>query len=138
MPKKTTKATGEISTMINKIQSDTEDAVKSMDSARTKTDNGIHLADEAGKALKQIVDIATELTLKVENITTATGDQSEVSRNIAHKIELINQASQDSREKVNSIATYLDDFTHLTESVNELNNQFMLAGKSNGSGKLLS
>ena len=128
LAEKTTKATGEISNMIKKIQQDTDFAVSSMEHAQNKTDDGIKMADEAGKALEQIVSISNDLSEKVLNIATATNQQSEVSRNISEKIESMNSLSQQSMEKVISIQTYLDEFTQLTENLNELNDKFLLSG----------
>lgn len=130
LAEKTTKATGEISETIKKIQTDTEDAVSSMESAKVKTDDGIKLADEAGKALQEIVQISTELTDKVVSITTATNQQSEVSQTLSEKIEQMNMGSQSSMEKLNSIDEYLENFAQLTENVNGLNRQFILSDGS--------
>ncbi|MBU1100315.1 MAG: HAMP domain-containing protein [Bacteroidetes bacterium] len=135
LAEKTTKATGEISEKIKKIQTDTKDAVTSMESAKSKTDDGIKLADEAGKALQEIVQISAELTEKVVRITSATNQQSEVSQTLSEKIEQMNSGSQSSMGKLNSIDEYLENFAQLTENVNSLNNQFII---SNGhSEKLL-
>ncbi|MBC2659230.1 PAS domain S-box protein [Pseudomonas sp. MSSRFD41] len=57
---RTSGSTAEISNMIDMIQNETQQAIKSMDGTRERATKGVQLADQAGSAILQIRDGASE------------------------------------------------------------------------------
>ncbi len=130
LAEKTAKATQEISDMIRKIQLDTNQTVESMDNALNETNAGIELTDKAGKALKEIVSTSIDLSTKVEQIAHANEEQSNVSAQVAAKVETINAATQEFAMKIQSIKETIYFFNNITEELQKLNSQFILTKNS--------
>lgn len=131
LAERTTKATKEIADMIKKIQSDTIDAVKAMEEGQEEVTIGINLADKAGKALKEIVDISIEVTERVVQIATANEEQSSVSEQISHNIETINSLSQQTASGMQLISQHVEDFKDLTAHLKKLNSNFKISNNTN-------
>ncbi|UCZ83972.1 PAS domain-containing methyl-accepting chemotaxis protein [Pseudomonas sp. L5B5] len=69
---RTSGSTAEISSMIDMIQNETQQAIKSMDGTRERAAKGVQLADQAGSAILQIRDGASEA---VEAVSVFAGDR---------------------------------------------------------------
>ncbi len=136
LAERTTKATKEIASMITKIQKDTSEAVNSMEEGRKETAQGIELADRAGAALKEIVEISNLVTEKVAQIATANKQQSEVSSRLSKNIEKINNLSQETAGGMNLIVQNVENFKELTDRLRQLNDQFMLTEGTDTAGLL--
>lgn len=130
LAERTTKATKEIEDMINKIQFDTNAAVNSMEEGTVETSKGINLADRAGEALEQIVDISQEVTEKVSQIASANEQQHSVSEIISKNIEEINSISQQTASGMEIISQNVEDFKDLTEELRNLNDSFKLSDET--------
>lgn len=130
LAERTTKATKEIEDMIIKIQQDTGEAVESMAEGTEETSKGIDLADRAGEALEQIVEISGEVTEKVSQIASASEQQHSVSQMISKNIEEINSISQQTASGMEIISQNVEDFKDLTEDLRVLNNSFKLSDKN--------
>ncbi len=133
LAERTTKATKEIALMIKKIQKDTTEAVQSMEEGRKETSYGIELADMAGVALNEIVNISQEVTEKVLKIAAASEEQSGASSQVSKNIEKINKLSQQTAGGMSLIAQHVENFKDLTDQLRKLNDQFLLTsnGKKN-------
>ncbi len=124
LAERTTKATREIGTMIKKIQSDTSGAVKSMEEGTQEVERGIALADKAGSALNEIVEISAIVTDVISQIAAASEEQSTTAEQISKNIEAINTVSQEAANGTQQIARAADDLRQLTEQLQSIVGRF--------------
>ncbi len=127
LAERTTKATREIGTMIKKIQSDTSGAVKSMEEGTQEVERGIALADKAGSALNEIVEISANVTDVISQIAAASEEQSTAAEQISKNIEAINTVSQEAANGTQQIARAADDLRQLTEQLQSIVGQFQIS-----------
>ena len=130
LAERTTKATKEIATMIRTIQTDTADAVRSMEEGTAEVDSGIKLADQAGMSLREIVETAQKVTDMVAQIAAASEQQSSASEQISKNVEAISSVTNQSATGTQQIARAADDLNHLTENLQKLVSNFKLSGGS--------
>ncbi len=126
LAERTTKATKEIASMIKQIQTDTKEAVISMDEGTKKVGEGITLADRAGASLEEIVQISQQVTDKVTQIAAASEEQSSASEQISKNVEAISAVTQQSASGTQQIARTAEDLNRLTENLQEILAKFNL------------
>ena len=116
LAERTSKATTEISSMIQTIQSEAEKAVEAMQRGSNEVNEGIRLADKAGEALSRVVTGANSTVHRVMQIAAASEEQSATSKQIASAVEQISALSE-------KAATDILHITHSTDSLNQLTDQ---------------
>ncbi|WP_291992890.1 cache domain-containing protein [Candidatus Accumulibacter sp. ACC003] len=89
LAERTSKATGEISTMVVSVQADTELAVGGMDEAAPQVDRSLEKAREASTMLESIHSQALESSERVQGVAMATREQATVANDIARHIQNI-------------------------------------------------
>jgi len=94
LAERTTKATGEITQMIDTIQSSSRSAVSSMGAAVNQVGGGVALAQQAGDAINQIKDGASQVINMVNDISSALVEQNSASNDIAAHVEKVAQMSE--------------------------------------------
>ena len=124
LAERTSKATKEITGMIEKIQIDTKNAVESMNTGTTEVENGIKLANQAGTVLKEIVSNSLAVKDKVTQIAAASEEQSATSEEISKNVEAISTVTQQSANAMQEIAKTVEDMNILTDKVKDLVNNF--------------
>ncbi len=128
LAERTTKATKEIASMIKQIQTDTKEAVVSMDEGTKKVGEGISLADQAGASLQEIIGISELVTDKVTQIAAASEQQSSASEQISKNVESISTVTQESAAGTQQIARTAEDLNRLTEKLQDILSKFNLGG----------
>ncbi|MFZ5997531.1 MAG: methyl-accepting chemotaxis protein [Nitrospirota bacterium] len=98
LAERTSKATGEIAEKINAIQVQSQASVEAMVKSTQDAESGVSLADEALKALEEIVGATDKAMDMIQRIATATEEQSsaseEIARNMENITQLVNATSQ--------------------------------------------
>lgn len=117
---RTRNATGEIATMIDNIQTETEQAVTHMTHGADEVQHGLQLADQAGEALQRIVQRAEQTESAVVQIAAATEEQSATVEEIAHNVESISRVSAEVAQDVTRIASSTGDLRTRTDELEEL------------------
>nr|MBP6671667.1 methyl-accepting chemotaxis protein [Bacteroidota bacterium] len=130
LAERTTKATKEIASMIKQIQTDTKEAVISMDEGTKKVSDGIILADRAGASLEEIVQISQSVTDKISQIAAASEQQSSASEQISKNVEAISAVTSQSASGTQQIARTAEDLNRLTENLQEILAKFNLSASS--------
>jgi methyl-accepting chemotaxis protein len=130
LAERTTKATKEIATTIRRIQTETQGAVESIAEGTAKVSSGISLADQAGAALQNIVDISQQVTDMINQIAAASEQQSSASEQISKNIEAISTVTQQSANGIQQIAHSAEDLNQLTEKMHELIEMFHFENES--------
>jgi len=106
LAERTTKATREIADMIKAIQTETRDAVVSMQEGVMQVERGAEEAAKSGSSLESIVGRIHEVTEQVNLITVASGQQtdatSQISENVNHITDKIGRVAEGAKESAAS------------------------------------
>ncbi|QEI08612.1 methyl-accepting chemotaxis protein [Pigmentiphaga aceris] len=89
LAERTTKATAEIDTMLDRIQQDTGSVVQSMEDITPQVGRSVSKAGAAADALKRINTASSEALEHIHDVANATSEQSLASANIAANVERI-------------------------------------------------
>ena len=113
LAERTTKATKEIATMIKSIQSDTSDAVTSMEAGTQEVETGVELSIQAGDSLNQIVGMVQRVMDMVQQIATAAEQQSAAAEEISSNVEDIATVSRQSTTSAQATSSASQDLAQL-------------------------
>ena len=117
LAERTSVATQEISEKIKRVQVDTSNAVKAMNTGTSRVKEGISLAREAGDALDEVVESAASGAGMVVQIAAAVEEQSATSATISQSIETVSGAAHESARNIKDIS---ENVEHLVQSTNAL------------------
>ena len=102
LAERTRRATTEISEMITTIQSETKSAVIAMETGVDEVTTGREKAAESGAALQRILAKIDEVTLQINQVATAAGEQTaanqEISNNMHQITEVVARTSRGAQE----------------------------------------
>ncbi len=126
LAERTTEATKQISTMIKGIQSETSEAVHVMHKGNEEVSEGISLADNAGVALKEVVNSTKNVLDMVNSIASSSEEQAATSEEISKNINTISIATNESAQSIERIASSSEDLTGLTRNLTELVSTFKI------------
>ncbi len=113
LAERTTKATAEIAEMIKGIQVGTNDAVATMNEGIKLVDEGVDLAENAGKSLDEIIQVAVtsqEQSSGAEQISANVEGISTVFRQSAMTAQQVATAAQQLNTEVTSLTTLVGRF----------------------------
>ena len=114
-------ATKQIEGLVNTIQADTNEAVKSMEMSTAGVVSGASMAEDAGDALKEIEDGASELSKLIIGISDSTKQQSTVALSVSDSMNVIQeitlQTSEGTEETSSSLAALNELSAELGRSV---------------------
>lgn len=96
LAERTTSATKEIAHMIKNIQDETRVAVTAMETGTRQVEEGVHSTVEAGKSLKQIIEMAEQVGEMITHIATAATEQSSASEQVNQSMDQIARLVQES------------------------------------------
>lgn len=123
LAERSTNATKRIETLVKTIQSDTSEAVKSMESTTAEVVSGAHLAENAGEALNEIEKVSNDLADLIQNISEAARQQSAAATNISGTMnviqEITTQTSAGTGQTADSIGRLAELAGELRESVTD-------------------
>ncbi|MGA9342382.1 MAG: methyl-accepting chemotaxis protein [Rhodanobacteraceae bacterium] len=114
-------ATKRIETLVQTIQSDTHEAVSSMEQTTSEVVSGARLAEDAGTALGEIEGVSNDLAELIKNISAAARQQSGAATSISstmHSIqEITTQTSVGASQTAESIGNLAQLASNLRRSV---------------------
>jgi len=120
LAERTTVATKEISGMIKLIQDDTKSAVFAMQKGNAEVQKGISLADDAGKALQQIVVSSNSLLNLVNQIANANESQSATSEQISKNIASISEVSNEAVQRIEEVAVAAEELKNVNVNLGDI------------------
>jgi len=130
LAERTTKATKEISEMINTIQDETTQAVSAMEEGTHKVENGVKLANEAGEALSQIVTGVEDVNDMIGQIATAAEEQSATAEEIARNMENISEAAQSNVDAINDVNGASGSVAEIASELKALVGRFVVTSRA--------
>ncbi|MEI7611366.1 MAG: methyl-accepting chemotaxis protein [Betaproteobacteria bacterium] len=104
LAERTTKSTGEISSIIGIVQDGIRQSVENMCSGVSAVNSGLACADEAGKAIELLEESAGKVVISVNDISLAISEQTSASTEIARRVETIAQLADESNAAMNNTA----------------------------------
>ena len=121
LAERSTGATKRIETLVQAIQSDTNEAINSMEQTTTEVVAGARLAEDAGSALGDIERVSHDLSALIQTISTAAREQSAAATDISVSMnaiqEITSQTSQGASQTADSIGTLEQLASELRRSV---------------------
>ncbi|ABK98355.1 methyl-accepting chemotaxis protein [Pelobacter propionicus] len=126
LAERTTRATKEIGGMIKAIQTETHQAVLSMDEGVNEVERGTQEASKSGSALEEILAQINEVTNQINQIATAAEEQSSTSRDISNNMHMITGIVNETAQGTQATAKAADQLTALANDLKVLVAQFRL------------
>ena len=121
LAERSTNATKQIEVLVRTIQSDTNEAVVSMERSTTDVVGGALLAENAGAALDEIEQVSNQIASLVQNISSSArqqaGSAADVTRRTTRLREIGDQTAQATSATAASIAKLSELATQLRKTV---------------------
>ena len=102
LAERSTNATKQIEVLVRTIQSDTNEAVVSMERSTTDVVGGALLAENAGAALEEIEQVSNQIASLVQNISNSASQQSLVAADISRNTGVLREISEQTAESTNA------------------------------------
>ncbi len=125
-------ATKQIETLVNTIQADTNEAVKSMEVSTSGVVRGAEMAEDAGVALKEIEDVSMQLSEQIQGISDAAKKQSEVASNVSNSMDVIQEITLQTSEGTEETTASLDTLNVLSSELRRSVSGFKLPTQNDG------
>ncbi len=112
-------ATRQIEALVKTIQSDTHEAVMSMEQTTTEVVRGARLAEDAGVALEEIETVSKNLAALIQNISNAARQQASSAGHISNTMNIIQEITSQTSAGTTATAQSIGKLAAMT---NELRN----------------
>ena len=106
-------ATKRIEALVETIQTDTNEAVSSMEQTTSEVVSGARLAEDAGTALGEIESVSTSLADLIQGISNAARQQSDAASNITQTMDTIQSITAQTSQGANQTAESIGNLAQL-------------------------
>jgi twitching motility protein PilJ len=127
-------ATKQIEALVRTIQTDTNEAVVSMERSTTDVVGGALLAENAGAALQEIEQVSNQIASLVQNISASARGQSTVAQNIARNMQVLREISAQSADSTSATSQAIAKLADLSASLRKSITGFRLPGTTDTTG----
>ena len=124
LAERTSKATQQISGMIELIQNDTRAAVDGMRTGATQVEEGVGLVHAAQESLTRIKTEMDDTILRVNEISHASTEQQEAMTQLAQNVEQVASMTEQNVAVVNQTEAMVKRLSTIVERMNKSVNQF--------------
>jgi twitching motility protein PilJ len=107
-------ATRQIEVLVRTIQSDTNEAVVSMERTTTDVVGGALLAENAGAALGEIEDVSNQIAQLVQNISGSARQQAATSAHISRTMQVLREISQQTADNTSATSSAIGRLADLS------------------------
>jgi twitching motility protein PilJ len=121
-------ATKRIETLVQTIQSDTNEAVSSMEQTTSEVVSGARLAEDAGHALGEIETVSSDLAELIQNISTSARQQSAAATNISATMNVIQEITSQTSVGASQTAESIGNLAQLASDLRRSVADFKLPG----------
>ena len=119
LAERATNATRRIEILVKNIQTDTSEAVDSMESTTSQVVSGAKKAEDAGEALVQIEAVSKNLSRMIEEISTEAQAQSHTATQVAEQMTEIRDISIKTSEGTNQTAQSMGQLADLVNKLSD-------------------
>jgi twitching motility protein PilJ len=127
-------ATKQIEVLVRTIQTDTNEAVVSMERSTTDVVGGALLAENAGAALLEIEQVSNQIASLVQNISASARGQSSASQNIARNMQVLREISAQSADSTSATSQSIAKLADLAAALRKSSSGFRLPGNTESTG----
>jgi twitching motility protein PilJ len=121
-------ATKQIEVLVRTIQTDTNEAVVSMERSTTDVVGGALLAENAGAALEEIEQVSNQIASLVQNISGSSRQQTGAAQNIARNMQVLKEISVQTAESTNATSAAIAKLAELSAGLRKAAAGFRLPG----------
>jgi twitching motility protein PilJ len=121
-------ATKQIEVLVRTIQTDTNEAVVSMERSTTDVVGGALLAENAGAALEEIEQVSNQIASLVQNISGSSRQQTGSAQNIARNMQVLKEISVQTAESTNATSAAIAKLAELSAGLRKAAAGFRLPG----------
>ena len=110
-------ATKQIEALVKTIQSDTNEAVISMEQTTAEVVRGARLAQDAGEALEQIETVSQELAELIQNISNAARQQASSAGHISNTMNVIQEITSQTSSGTTATARSIGNLASMAQEL---------------------
>ena len=121
-------ATKRIETLVQTIQSDTNEAVSSMEQTTSEVVSGARLAEDAGHALGEIENVSNNLAALIQGISKSAQQQSAAATNISATMNVIQEITSQTSVGASQTAESIGNLAQLASDLRRSVADFKLPG----------
>src|SRR5580700_7974662 len=121
-------ATKQIEVLVRTIQTDTNEAVVSMERSTTDVVGGALLAENAGAALQEIEQVSNQIASLVQNISGSARQQTHAAQNIARNMGVLKEISAQTAESTTATSAAIAKLAELSAGLRKSAAGFRLPG----------
>jgi twitching motility protein PilJ len=121
-------ATKQIEVLVRTIQTDTNEAVVSMERSTTDVVGGALLAENAGAALEEIEQVSNQIASLVQNISSSSRQQTHAAQNIARNMQILKEISGQTAESTTATSVAIAKLAELSSGLRKSASGFRLPG----------
>lgn len=125
-------ATKQIEALVKTIQTDTNEAVISMEDTTTEVVRGAALTQDAGVALEEIEHVSTHLADLIQNISNAARQQAASAGHVSNTMNVIQEITSQTSEGTEETAQAIGKMAELAEELRQTVAGFKLSNEDKG------
>jgi twitching motility protein PilJ len=130
LAERSTNATRQIEVLVRTIQSDTNEAVVSMERSTTDVVGGALLAENAGAALDEIEQVSNQIAGLVQNISSSARQQAGSAADVTRRTHRLREISEETDKATTATADSISKLSELASQLRESVAGFTLPGES--------
>ncbi|MEX2259653.1 MAG: methyl-accepting chemotaxis protein [Woeseia sp.] len=119
LAERSTNATKQIEVLVRTIQSDTNEAVVSMERSTTDVVGGALLAENAGAALDEIEQVSNQIANLVQNISGSAREQAGSAADVTRRAQKLKEISDQTGKATAATATAISKLSILASQLRE-------------------
>ncbi|HLK71801.1 MAG TPA: methyl-accepting chemotaxis protein [Steroidobacteraceae bacterium] len=127
-------ATKQIEVLVRTIQTDTNEAVVSMERSTTDVVGGALLAENAGAALLEIDQVSNQIASLVQNISASARGQASAAQALARNMQVLREISTQSADSTSATSQSIIKLADLAAALRRSIAGFRLPGGTDTSG----
>ncbi len=136
LAERSSNAARQIEVIVSTIQSDTNEAVVSMERSTTDVVGGALLAENAGAALVEIEQVSHQIASLVQNISSSTKAQTQAAADITESMRILREISSKTTESSASTSNAIGKLSELASQLRKTVSGFTLPDFATGTGIL--
>ncbi len=132
LAERATDATKQIASLVNTIQSETNEAVTAMEESTHEVVQGSQVADRAGQALGEIESVSSRLAELIQSISLAATQQARGSDNLSKAMAEISEVTQQTATGTKQAAGSISSLATLADELRDSVSTFKLSINTSG------
>ena len=119
LAERSTNATKQIEVLVRTIQSDTNEAVVSMERSTTDVVGGALLAENAGAALDEIEQVSNQIASLVQNISSSARQQAGAAADVTRRTTKLKEISEQTGKATTATAASISKLSELASQLRQ-------------------